>query len=154
MRCPLSSRSANFVYNGTIYNYPYNCTWDNWASGGHLSWVEEKCSQLGITSQSQIENFKHLITIDIFCRCYLHAGSAYHDSYNRLQTQRLYFGSAIAYWNANGGGDIRHVPRPRDIPVTELDQYHMNKATLVSAILTPTNKRRKRSCQLHIVSRI
>ena len=133
---------ANFVYNGVIYYYPASCSWDDWADGTCLLWVESKCAELGITDEGTIDYYKRLITIDIICRCYLHAGSAYHDNFSRLQDQNLYFGGAISYWNDHGGGDIADVPRPRDIPDTELDKYHLSQRSFM--MLAENRRRRKR----------
>lgn len=145
---------AVFEHNGTQYHYPYSCTWDYWASDGPVTWCRNKCAELGITNAATIDEHCRQLMLDIMGACYLHSGY-YRISFSNVRTQSRYFGGAIDYWDANGGFDVKDIPRPRDIPTTtELDQYHMNKATLVSAILTPTNKRRKRSCQLHIVSRI
>lgn len=136
--------NAYFTYNGTNYNYPYSCTWDNWAAGNHMTWVQSKCEELGITNQSTINVYKLLITFDIFCRCYLHAGDYYHDRFSTLSAQRTYFAGAITYWESNGFGDVRDIPRARELPTTELDQYHLSQSELVCCFLNNSKTRRKR----------
>ena len=136
---------AYFTYNGTEYHYPYACTWDNWASGGYLSWVETKCADLGITNPNTIENYKQLITFDILGRCYLHS-SHYNTNFSNLSSQRNYFKGAINYWN--NSWDILDVPRARDIPNTELDNLHIQAVAQDLAMATTNKRRGKRVCTI------
>ena len=138
-----NATSAFFTYNGVNYHYPTSCTWDNWATGGYNTWVESKCADLGITDANTINSFKQLMSFDILGRCYLHS-SHYNTNYSALNTQIVYFAGAIAYWNANGGADIRDVPRPRDIPTCELDKYHVSQGNMIALLSSDNNRRCKR----------
>lgn len=139
-----NATSAYLTINGVNYRYPSACSWDDWASGVHLAWVEETCATLGITDANTIIAYKQLMTFDIICRCYLHAGDAYHNNFNNLRDQRIYFAGAMTYWQANGYGDVRDIPRARELPVTELDQYHLSQSELVCCFLNNPMMRRRR----------
>ena len=145
-----AATNASFIHNGVQYNYPTECTWDQWASGDPVTWVQTKCADIGVTDQQLIEYYTRQLMIDVFARCYLHA-SAYHTSWSDMTTQSAYFAGAVDYWNNNGGGDIHDVPRARDLPATELDQFHISNSELISCILT-NNKRevRRRAVTIYI----
>ena len=133
---------AFFNYQGGKYHYNGSCTWDNWANDGFVSWVQTRCSQLGITSEGTIERCTREIAITIFEYCYLHAHHT-SDSIKTVWNKTSYIAGAIDYWDSNGGFNPLDIPRPRDLPHTELDDLHIQEYNkMIMFIQTPTTRKK------------
>lgn len=140
----VNRNSAHETSYGAFYQFPYNpsstagrryykhsTTWDDFASGVYLTWfesdvadyIEELRSQgAALPSDDDIAWCRRMLAMTIWMSCYIQ--TYYADDFG-LRNISDYVFQAITYWNANGGYDIFDVPRPRDIPNCELDQYHV-----------------------------
>lgn len=123
------AHNAYITINGTDYHYPYaTCTWNDWR--------DDKPVQLFETYMMNIHGIelnlwdKIHIMMDIFRCCYLQ--TAYADF--GFETKSRYVWNAIQYWKNHGGWDVMHIPRARDIPECELDQYHISAKTLITLL--------------------
>lgn len=121
-----ASRRAYITINNTDYYYPYaSCTWNDWR--------DDKPVQLFETYMHDVHGIelslwdKIHIMMDIFRCCYLQ--TAYADF--GFETKSRYVWNAIQYWKNHGGWDVKDIPRARDIPECELDQYHISAKTLL-----------------------
>ena len=117
---------AYIEINGGIYHYPYSsCTWNDWRDDLPVQrFADYMLSTHGI--ELTLWQKIHMM-MDIFRVCYIHSPYADFD----FETKSRYVWNAIQYWNNNGGWDVRDIPRPRDIPESELDKYHISKAQLL-----------------------
>lgn len=120
-----------FTYQGNRVAYGSPMTWDDWCNDAFVQWAYDKCDELGITDPEARDWAARQTGLSMFGRAYL--GSVYHDIGN-FQSSTRWIKHAIEYWDAHGGGDIRDVPRPRDIPYSELDQYHISQGEIMAAI--------------------
>lgn len=140
-----------FIHNNVKYYYGQNCTWDDWANDIPVTWCRNKCAELGITNPETIETYCYQLMLDIMGGCYLHNPTFYENYLSYVITQARYFAGAVDYWDANGGWDVRDIPRPRDIPSTELDKYHTSQGELIAIISKGGNKKR---CRRRILLKI
>lgn len=127
--------------NGTTYHYPYNsCTWNDWRDDLPVQrFADYMYSVHGI--ELTLWQKIHMM-MDIFRVCYIHSSYADFD----FETKSRYVWNAIQYWNNNGGWDVKDIPRPRDIPESELDKYHVSKAQLLMMV-----GRRRKHCERTIL---
>jgi len=125
-----SAASGFFTYQGNSIYYGSPMTWDDWCNDAFVQWAYDKCDELGITDPEARDWAARQTGMSIFGRAYLHNPYVDHS----FQSSTLWIKSAIEYWDAHGGGDIRDVPRPRDIPYSELDQYHISQGEIMASI--------------------
>lgn len=123
------ARNAYITINGTDYHYPYaTCTWNDWR--------DDKPVELFETYMRNIHEIelnlwdKIHIMMDIFRCCYLQTAYADFD----FETKSRYVWNAIQYWKNHGGWNVMDIPRARDIPECELDQYHISAKTLITLL--------------------
>lgn len=142
-----SAASGFFTYQGNSIYYGSPMTWDDWCNDAFVQWAYDKCDELGITDPEARDWAARQTGMSIFGRAYLHNRYVDHS----FQSSTLWIKRAIEYWDAHGGGDIRDVPRPRDIPNSELDQYHTSHGKLIAIISKGGNKKR---CRRRILLKI
>lgn len=135
-----SAASGFFTYQGNSIYYGSPMTWDAWCNDAFVQWAYDKCDELGITDPEARDWAARQTGMSIFGRAYLHNRYVDHS----FQSSTLWIKHAIEYWDAHGGGDIRDVPRPRDLPESELDQYHTSQGDFIAMISNPIRRRRNR----------
>ena len=139
--------------------YGQNCTWDQFASGSYLPWVNSEIDGINwgqyvppdIEAQgdeavqqwiSDCPDWYRIATaMSLWRVCYIHSPYADHG----YRTFGLYALRAFEYWDAHGGPDIRDVPRARDLPHCELDQYHITYPDFTGVIIPYIAKRRNKA---------
>lgn len=136
----ISASNGFFYHLGNQIRYGSPMTWDEWCNDTFVSWAYEKSAELGVTDPEAIDWNARLLGMTIFLRTYLHGN---YNDFN-FQSRTLFIKNAIEYWEAHGGGDIRDVPRPRDLQESELDQYHTSQGDFIAMISNPIRRRRNR----------
>lgn len=123
------ARNAYITINGTDYHYPYaTCTWNDWRDDKPVELFETYMMNFhGI--ELNLWDKIHIM-MDIFRCCYLQTG--YQDF--QFEMKSRYVWNAIQYWKNHGGWDVMDIPRARDIPECELDQYHVSLEQLLLII--------------------
>ena len=135
-----SAAAGFFLYQGNRVSYGSSMTWDDWCNDAFVEWAFDKCDELGITDPEARDWAARMTGMSIFGIAYLHNQYVDHG----FQSSTLWIKHAIEYWDAHGGGDIRDVPRPRDLPESELDQYHTSQRDFIAMISNPIRRRRNR----------
>jgi len=97
-----------------------NCTWDDWADQTWLPGLNAVLEERGITGENA-EWCRVQEAMSIYRVCFLGATYGNFNFYERSRWIR----TAFDYWDNNGGWRVEDIPRPRDIDICELDQYHI-----------------------------
>lgn len=151
---------------GAFYQFPYNpsstynrryfgqsITWDDFAAGTYLTWFESdiaayiselEAQGATLPTQDDINWCRRQLAMTIWMACYIQTW--YADDFG-LRNISDYTLQAVNYWNNHGGYDIMDVPRARDIPNCELDQYHLTYKEFPALMATASNvsQRRKKN---------
>ncbi len=108
--------------------YNQSCTWDEFASGAYLPWIENYFLTMSNppVEEEDKEWCKRQLAMAIWRSNFIQAPYADFG----FEQISLYHFKAIEYWNANGGWNVLNIPRVRDMPNCELDQYHLQDALL------------------------
>lgn len=120
-----NASAASFTHSGTTYQYGAACTWDDFADGTALANKIAQMAQqyhISMTDSDCLE-----LMVSIWDKCY----EKYGYDWSYMETRAKYWLAAVRYWEANGGWDVRDIPRARDIPTCELDNYHINPKILL-----------------------
>lgn len=136
----------SWPYPGTGYTrhyYGQSISWDDFAAGTYLTWFENYLQTMADppTTEEDIDWCRRQLALAIYRACFLQATYA---DFN-FQVKSKYIISAFNYWG--NGWDIRDVPRPRDIPHSELDAYHGTPIRTMIA-LTQGRRRCKNVCSV------
>lgn len=143
-----SNAASNSDY-GAYFQYPYNpsspynrhyynqpCTWNDFRDGVYLQWFDDYIANMSNPpTGTDVDWCRRQLALGIWRSCFIQTVYADFD----FEARTLYVLSAIEYWDANGGWDVVDIPRARDIPNCELDQFHMS-----TELLLYTVRRRKK----------
>ena len=139
----------SWPYPGTVYTrhyYGQSISWDDFAAGTYLTWFENYLQTMTDppTDPEDIDWCRRQLALAIYRACFLQAPYA---DFN-FQVKSKYIISAFNYWG--DGWNIRDVPRPRDVPFSELDQFHESREIrqMKYAIATERGKARVRTLLL------
>lgn len=129
-----AARNAFIEKDGTVYTYGDSCTWNDWRDDKPIARFLNRYPNVTFSHWDKVH-----IMMDVFRCCYLQ--TAYADF--GFEQKSTYVWNAIQYWTNNGGWDVKDIPRARDIPKCELDNYHVSTEMLLLMV----GRRKKRGAR-------